>query len=545
MSRVRRDITWAAICWDTVQVFTEERKALKALKDAYEKQASVPKAKNTNILKVIYDLEDNFRATHGSIGPIYYLVSPADERDETLPEEAPPLTTGRLFGGNRSSITEELMARASRSTAEAIQDKETMFNILVTCFSGTQYANAAKQYEKSRDGKAFWEHICETYAHSDIHEAEAKKAQVWLQTNQWGGPHCGSWEAWLEKHVRQYDIILRSSKHCHVTVFSDRVRVGHILDNCTSKDPDILTSLSSVKSQDGSGKDLRNNMKECVLFLSQCNYAGKNKTGKKKARVQAEVGALGGGGGGSGQQELINGKTRYQAMLDLKGGRGPRTGVDLRYHSRREIGNLNQAQKDELFQWRATELKKLGYKEPPSSRGKRGNGGGGNESKKKGKISSAVSQAIEPLVKGFSDRLATMEAAVKSMAGFAPAAPATAAATSQQEAVSQAMLQAGLAELKKQATTGGRIGAVVADTPTNPASGEVMAVTNAEGTQVGTALLPPVVTAALAKLKGTDGIDAQIAASAAVGLNSILRKNGSEKKNDASVDWTHPVGSSS
>jgi hypothetical protein len=58
----------------------------------------------------------------------------------------------------------------------------------------------------------------------------------------------------------------------------------------------------------------------------------------------------------------------------LKGGRGD-TGVDLRYHTRKEFKQLTLVQRKELSQWRATELKKKGF-DVPSPRGKRGSRNG-------------------------------------------------------------------------------------------------------------------------------------------------------------------------
>ena len=318
LSRVQRNITWEAVKWPNVNVinFLEEYKILISKADG--SQGEVPKYKNGGVVKHVYCLMDYLRLVQGQQGcSLLYLITPDSERDETDAQGAAPLIRGRLFGGTSTSIQDELMLRASRHTAAGKKDNETLYAILVTSFANTQYAGQAKQYEKSRDGAGYFKHIVETSATSGDHDALGQAALKWIMDQKWTGPDCGPLRQFLEKHTAQRTVLSQAAEHSHIEVLNERSQISSILKNITSKDPDLVACLTQVKLQDGLGADLRNKLADCIVYLCNADYAGKNdgKAGKKRVRMSADVAGLGGRPGGRGDGNGFKNLRRNDMIL--------------------------------------------------------------------------------------------------------------------------------------------------------------------------------------------------------------------------------------
>ena len=168
------------------------------------------------------------------------------------------------------------MLRASRHTAAGTKDNETLYAILVTSFANTQYVGQATHYEKSRVGAGYFKHTVETSATSGDHDALGQAALKWIHENKWTGPDCGELRQFLEKHSAQRIVLLQVAEHSHIKVINERTQISSILKNITSKDPDLVACLTQVKFQDGLGADYRNKLADCIVYLCNADYAGRN-----------------------------------------------------------------------------------------------------------------------------------------------------------------------------------------------------------------------------------------------------------------------------
>ena len=242
------------------------------------------------------------------------------------------------------------------------------------------------------------------------------------------------------------------------------------------------------------------------MHMSQVDYAGKQKAGRRKARmVDAEVSGVSAGGGGGGRRRNKKAKLEndaaYKAMLNLKGGTG-KTGVDLRYYEKSEFIKLPKNQKKELLEWRATELAKQNITLSEGGKGKKGKGGASLSS-----VTAIVASQFAILKDGIIDE-------VKGLLG-SPRKPTP-------EEAAAAAVTAGI-EAYKKATATADVGSTVSFVI--PPVGEE--------TAVGTAVVGGTATAPIDDATNPEspnaldiGLDAKVSEAASVGLQGILKLNG-------------------
>ncbi len=461
--------------------------------------------------------------------PLWYAVQPPNERDTTSPEAAPAVHPGCAYGGNCHSLEEGLISRSSHDTVAAKADSGSLFDIMVKCFTGTWVLSSKKEYEKARDGVEWYNYLVRTYADADFHEQEAADAIAFMLAKRWGGSKDGPLSSHLEKFKRNHEVVTNAAEHTQVTVPSERDLIKYaIIDGITSEDPHIVARLADVQREDGKGDDLRNNWAKAVAHMNTANYEGKKKSGSKKKRMPgaADVAALGGGGprkkqkGRKGDKAAvkIDGMTRFQFMMTCKGGRGPKSGVDLRYYPIDELKKLPSDQRKELDEWREKKALEKGF--PPSQRGSRG----ASVASAKKEFQSAISS-----LSAVASSLASTMASV--MGKDKPAPPS--------DPPVEPEFAAAIEALKKFQSSQATISSAVGDSKPAAfnASGEETA--GAETIRTFTAAngeaitLPERAIAAIRKAQMTkDGgsITEQEKQSAATGLGSILKKTSSGRK---------------
>lgn len=377
LSLVRRDIEWDSVRWETVQTFGNEWVALKLL--AGKDRGVVPKYKSTlGMPRHVLNMIDYLRATFGSqFCPLYYMVCPVTLRDDSAPEDAPGFVEGRHFAPPHTRLSDEIRARASKTTPNAQADNELLYKILVESFVGTSVASQAEDFEQTRDGLGFWERLQETQCTNVHHERAGQDCINYLRSSKWDGPESGDFPKYLDKARRQFATYTQAQQHCPLQDYSDRTRVGWLLAGITSKDTQMCIRINNIKDDDA----YMENWEKTAIYLAKTDYEGKNSKGKRKARfVEGDVsgvkgvqngGGRGGGGGGGQKSKKPKGLSdkEFNRMLKLNGGMGE-SGIELRWHAPAEYAKLTHAQRSELNQWRATQ----GF---PSRRKTGGGGGGG------------------------------------------------------------------------------------------------------------------------------------------------------------------------
>jgi hypothetical protein len=168
------------------------------------------------------------------------------------------------------------MLRASRHTAAGTKDNETLYAILVTSFANTRMRARQRTMRNLVSELDIFKHTVETSATSGDHDALGQAVLKWINENKWTGPDCGDLRQFLEKHSAQRIVLLQVAEHSHIKVINERTQISSILKNITSKDPDLVACLTQVKFQDGLGADYRNKLADCIVYLCNADYAGRN-----------------------------------------------------------------------------------------------------------------------------------------------------------------------------------------------------------------------------------------------------------------------------
>lgn len=360
MSLVRRNVTLDNIKWPNVLAFLDEWKALKELTKV-EAPATPKFNSQKGMAKHMHSMLDFFRRVYGhQMTTLSYLLVSDDQRDESSAADALPLMEGRFFCEKNSRIVDELHSRVSRATAGALSDNELVYKYMAESLMGTSAESLLQDFDRTRDGRGLWERLCETQCTDKVHETIAQGHLKFLQGAKWNGAASGDLAGHCEKHRRQHALYMDSAGRAGMQSYTDRTRVGWLLDsvkNCT--DTNVKIRVNHIREHD----DYMNDFDKAAVYLAKTDYEGKGK--KKRVKFdddQADVSALGGGGGGGGNPRKkqkggggggLQGSS-YQSKLNLTGGKGPKTGVTLRWYDKKEWRKLKKAERDEVQEWRAT-----------------------------------------------------------------------------------------------------------------------------------------------------------------------------------------------
>ncbi len=503
LSVVRRNITWNSIRWTHVMRFTPEWSSLVELTE--RNPVEIPKFRaNAGTARHMLNLIDYLRTTYGTVKcSLYYLVCDETLRDDTAPEDAPELLEGRHFAEPNTRLSDEIRARASRSTAAAQADNETLYQILVSSFAGSaNMASLAEEFEKTRDGVGFWKKLTETQCTADTHRRAGEENITWLTTNTWPGPMHGHLTKHVEKHRRQFANYQQASEHCVLQEYSDRTRVGWLLKSITSKDTAIQIRLNAIRDDPA----YLDNFEKAAIYLAKSEYEGRDKKGPKRVRIQeSEVSGLG-------REERRNTPTKrprgmsnaqFNKVLTLREGKGP-SGVEYRWHDKTEYIKLPAAQKKDLNQWRATKGLTV------TRRKKGGDGGAGDGGQDTATLKSVAVSRFEQL----SASVASISRILTTLPGIRE--HVAAATTQAQQQATTAAIQALASQTQSPA---GAIGSVVLAPPTAGEEAAALALAQISAVQVD----PAPTAEAEADVQASIAND--VAAAASVGAQGILKKS--------------------
>ena len=352
LSRTRRDVTDDVLVWQTLEKFEVEYDAL--VKNAAAPPPEVPKYnRHKGWLVYRQDMLRFLSRVYGvQLAPLAYLIIPDEQRDDTLPADSgyPTFLPGKFYSEKHPRLVEELLARASRKTADAETDCEALYNYIAESLTGTPAESQVEEFSKSRDGVGLWQRIAETQCTPSAYEAACKKHLKYLMNGTWSGPQDGSLEAFVDKHRRQNEQYDQAANQSGAQIFNGMTRVGWLVGAIKSKDPNIVVRIQAIRDDEA---DKRVNFESAAVYLSTCEYEGKGEGRKRKKApgdTAADLSSVNGGGGG-GKEGLDS--DSYQQKLDLTGKKG-KTGVVLRWYPKPEFKALTKEQRKEIIQWRAT-----------------------------------------------------------------------------------------------------------------------------------------------------------------------------------------------
>jgi hypothetical protein len=353
---VGRTLSAANLQWNTVMKNFEIQ--WKALMDKKSKdEPETPKiSKSLNIMKWSEAFRD---ILHRCIGvrnvPIVYVI----RENAAVPAVEPPLMAGQPHSTEAGSVEMELTNRASHVHPLFREDNESVYHRLEEATRGTSYAASLKPYQRSKDGRGAFEAIISQYAGEDKWESELKKDESLLHTRKWKGQSNFPLEKHCAQHRNAFISMEQCAQHVDYQLPNQHSRVGYLLAGIENNDPGLQAAMAAVRTDKGPG-GMRNNFEACVAHIvPYCPVAKKRTAGVKRGAAEiSEVNA-------DAEEEEAE-----IASFGSKSGRGPKTGVHLRYHKGPEYHNLSDDEKAELRDWRKAQ--KSAGKHSKKSKGKPG-----------------------------------------------------------------------------------------------------------------------------------------------------------------------------
>ena len=314
------------------------------------------KDNDRKVIKWVPVFLDCLTRSYGISGPLSYIL-----RDEPeVPDEAnDPLQAVAYFGVS-GSLHDELTARLSHNGPIYKNDNCSVFLKIEKASRGTSVESTVKAFSRRKDGRGAYLALIANHAGDTKYRAIHKKRMTLLQGIKWNG-RSYPLETHVSNHRQAVDDLKDCSTHITVAVPDPAQRVEYLIDSISCNDTALQAAIGLVRANTN---NMRNDFEAAASTLIEVDpyrKSQRNGTGKGGATI---------------------------AAIDFGAGRGS-TGVDLRWHPKKDFRNLSDDQRDELVKWMRTSE---GKKHVETSRNKNtnkrnrdrgGNGGANNQNNNK------------------------------------------------------------------------------------------------------------------------------------------------------------------
>ena len=322
---IERAITPANMNYTRVlRGFYQEWEALCSL--AKEDKPDVPVlSKNVTPIKWLESFKDTLSRTFGvRKAPLSYVI-----RDNVqVPTEVDdPLQASFAFSATSGSVLNELERRMTQTHPLFRTDNATVFSMLEEATRSTIYAPTIKPFTRLKNGRGAFQALVSSHAGKDKWEKMQKDKLSFLTSTKWNGRQY-SLEKFTNLHRSGYVQLEECQLHVDFQLPTEHTRVGFLIDNITNPDPDLRAALGNIRLNT---QNMRDDFEAAVTYLLPVCPYNKNKATSSKGNNKAHV-----------------------SDVTLKGKHNSETGVDLRWHTKKEYAQLSSEQKKELYEWQQT-----------------------------------------------------------------------------------------------------------------------------------------------------------------------------------------------
>ena len=269
------------------------------------------------IIKWVPIFIDCLARSYGVRGPLVYVL----RDDPTVPLEAnDPLDAHSCFGIS-GSLHDELVARLSHIGPIFKNDNTSVFMKVEKATRGTSVESTVKAFSRRKDGRGAFLALIANHAGDTKYRAILKKRMNLLQNIKWNG-RAYPLETHVSNHRQSVDEIRECSTHITVNVPNQAQRVEYLIDSINCSDNTLQAAIGLIRANTN---NMRNDFEAAATAMIEVDpYRRSQRTpGKGGANVSA---------------------------IDFGAGRGT-SGVDLRWHPKKEFMSLPVEQRDELSAW--------------------------------------------------------------------------------------------------------------------------------------------------------------------------------------------------
>ena len=260
--------------------------------------------------------------------PLSYII-----RDRVDPGALPAYaaTYNLPYGAQYSSFQEEMIARTTHDHPTYSTDNEHVYHVIATALADTPYLSSIKRHRNAKDGRGAYLDLVLHHLGSNKWNNIASNSDKRSTTLTWNGR---SHRYTLSRHINNlrscHNDLIRCNDHIEYAIPTETQRVERLLASIQSSDPSILSALTTIKSSKDEATGLYTDFERAADFL--LTVAPKVAKGVKDHQISGV------------QQDYDN--------IERPMNRGPKTGVELRYHTQKEYKKLSQEEKEELRELR-------------------------------------------------------------------------------------------------------------------------------------------------------------------------------------------------
>ena len=321
---VGRGISPESLSRDRLREFENHKRAI----DEHEDSESMPPVSKVNgIMKALDLIPIHLRERIGTRKvSLSYVI-----RKDANPPNLGPLAPNRVTSDEHDTLMDELIAVTPHDGAEYTEDNAKVYQILQEVVNGTSHESSIKQHRRGRDCRSAYLSLVQQNMGSSKWDRIIETCESYLLRTEWNGKNVRfTLKMHISKHRDAHNELVRASQFVAYEVPNDHTRVGRLLKSITSKDGAILSAITHIQGT----TEMRENFEETADFLLLTAPAAKEI--ERSYRISAVL-----TGNGGGKQKSSVPRSGYGS-----------TGVELRYHTRKEYDRLNQSQKRELHEWR-------------------------------------------------------------------------------------------------------------------------------------------------------------------------------------------------
>ena len=318
------------------------------------------KDKEKRIIKWVPMFEDALSRTFGSKGPLVYVV----RENAAVPDVADDPLDHNAHYGSSGSMLEELIKRLPHTGPIFRDDNKTVFMMIAKAVAGTSVESTIKSFSRKKDGRAAFFALISNHAGDTKYRAIVKARNNLLQNIKWNGRSYP-----LEQHVSNHRTAIDDLRECatHIgnAVPNTPQRVEYILESISSQDNSLQAAMGNIRA-DTNG--LRSDFEGATSHLIEVDPYNRSIKPTKDRNPKISGTALGGRGN---------------------------TGVDLRWHTRKEFRELASEQKDELTEWQTSNSDRAAIKKQRLQENKKRKGQNENSDKDNGSWKKKFKKAIK------------------------------------------------------------------------------------------------------------------------------------------------------
>ena len=165
-----------------------------------------------------------------------------------------PLLAGSAFSATSGSVLNEMIRRLNHTDPLFRTDNSTVYAMLETATRGTVYASTIKPFSRTKNGRGAWLALISSHAGQDKWERMQKDKLRFLMNTKWNG-RSYSLEKFTGQHRSNFIALQECQLHVNFQLPTEHTRVGYLLDNITSNDPDLRAALSNVRLNQNGMRD--------------------------------------------------------------------------------------------------------------------------------------------------------------------------------------------------------------------------------------------------------------------------------------------------